>query len=239
MLRDGCTKSYLNAMKAINMKRKTLLLISVLLIIGVSLTIGVYLCLRFQELVAKPSWLRLGAFMTYEQFFVWTGRNETEYMKWNITSLRDDSADLHLISHGVDVTEGDVVITSGEDNWTMNAVTREIVDSSDSNYVGKKCPFWIETDVTIGSTVDTLYGTSVVSKSESIRVFGQQRHCWVVEYYWTTASMKRWYDKSCGILLKVHVVLHRQDITIEITETAVLTNIDLTLASRIFHQNPL
>ena len=208
------------------MNRKILLLIAVLLIISVSLTLGFYLYMRFQE-VARPSWLKLGTYMTYEQFFVWTGHNETEYMIWNITKLRDDFADLHLISHGVNVTEGDVVITLGEDNWTINVVTREIVNSSDPNYIGEKCPFWIETDVTIGSTVNILYGTSIISKSEPIDVLGQQRDCWVVEYNWATASMERWYDKSSGICLKIHVVLYRQDITIEITETAVLTNVDL------------
>jgi len=208
------------------MNRKILLLITVLLIIGVSLTIWVYFYMRFQE-VAKPSWLKSGTYMTYEQFFVWTGHNETEYMTWNVTKLRDDFADLHVISHGVNVTEGDVVITLGEANWMINLVTREIVNSSDPNYIGEKCPFWIGTDVTIGSTVDILYGISVISKSEQIYVLEQQRDCWVVEYDWTTASLERWYDMSSGICLKIHVVLHRQGISIEITETAVLTNVDL------------
>jgi len=209
------------------MKRKTLVLIVVLVIIGVSLPFAAYLYTRFQEVAKPPSWLRLGAYMTYEQFFVWAGHNETEYMTWNITTLRDDRADLHLTSHGVNVTDGHVEITLGEANWTLNEATREIVDSSDANYIGKKCPFWIETDVTMGSVVDILYGVNVISKSEQIYVLGQQRDCWVVEYDWPTASMKRWYDKSSGTLLKVLVVLDRQGIRIETTETAVLTNIDL------------
>ncbi len=208
------------------MNRRILLPAIVLLIIGVSLSLGVYLHMWFQE-VAKPSWLKFGSYMTYEQFFVWTGRNETEYMTWNITKLRDDFADLHLISHGVNETEGDVVITLGEADWTINLVTSEIVNSSDPNYIGEKCPFWIETDVTIGSTVDILYGTNIIGKNETVYVLGKQRDCWVVEYNWTTAGMKRWYDKHSGICLKIYVVLYRQDITIEITETAVLTNVDM------------
>lgn len=202
--------------------------IVIVVIIAASLALGIYLCTQFPKMT-KPSWLKLGTYMTYEQFFAWTGHNETEYMTWNITNLKDDSADLRLTSHGINVTDGDVVITSGEGNWAINTLTREIVESSDPNYIGKKNPFWIETNVIIGSTVDTLYGAIDISKSESINVLEQQRDCWVIEYGWQTATMKRWYDKASGIALKIQVVLHRQDITIEITETAVQTNADLEL----------
>ena len=208
------------------MNRKILLPVAVLLITCMSLTLGVYLYMGFQE-VAKPSWLKLGIYMTYEQFFVWNEHSKTDYMIWNITKLKDDFADLNLTSHGVNVTEGNVVLTLGEANFTINVATREIVNCSDTIYVGEKWPFWIETNLTLGSTIDILYGTNVISESEPIYVFGQQRDCWVVEYNWTTARMKRWYDKSSGILLKTHVVLYRQGITIVITETAVLTNVDL------------
>lgn len=210
------------------MNRKRLLLITVLFIIASSTL--VYLYTRFQE-AAKPSWLKFGTYMTYEQLFAWSGHNQTEYMTWSITKLTDNFADLHLTSHGVNVTEGDVVLTLGEANWMINVVTREIVNSSDPSYIGERCPFWIETDVTIGSTIDIFYGINIISKSEQINVLGQQRDCWVVEYNWTTANMKRWYDKSSGIVLKIHVTLHRQDITIEITETAVSTNVDLRVPS--------
>lgn len=206
------------------MNRKRLLLIAGVLIIA-SLTL-VYLYTSFQE-AAKPSWLKFGSYMTYEQLFAWNEHNQTEYMTWNMTKLAADFADLHLASHGVNVTEGDVVITLGEADWRINVVTREIVNSSDPNYIGERCPFWIKTDVTIGSTIDIFYGINSISKSELIYVLGQQRDCWVVEYNWPTASMKRWFDKSSGIVLKIYVVLHRQDIIIEITETAVSTNVDL------------
>ncbi len=97
--------------------------------------------------------------------------------------------------------------------------------------MGEKCPFWIEKDVTVGSTIDTFYGVNTISRSESIFVLGKQRDCWVVEYQWATSTMTRWYDKSSGIVLKIQVVLYRQDVTIQITETAVQCNIDLELSS--------
>jgi len=213
-------------MKARQMNRKTLLLIAALLIVGVSLAFVAYLFLQPAKLV-EPSWLKKGAFMTYEQFFVWSGQNETRYMIWNTTWLRDDLAGLGLISHGVNVTGGNVVITHDESNWTINAVTREIINSSYLDYIGKKWAFWIETNVAVGSPIDIFYGISTITESEFISVLGMQRDCWIVEYNWSTANMKRWYDKSSGILLKVNVVLYRENVTIEITETAVLTNVDL------------
>jgi hypothetical protein len=165
--------------------------------------------------------------MTYEQVFMWNDQNETEYMTWNVTELRDNMVDLYLVSHGVNVTDGKVAIIEGEANWTMDAVTREVSSSSDSSYVGQKCPFWIPTDLRIGSSVDILYGANTIRRSESINVLGQQRDCWILEYDWSTASMKRWYDKSSGICLRILVVLYRQDITVTTTETAVSTNIGL------------
>lgn len=211
------------------MNKKTVLLIAVSAIIILSSTVGVYLLTRKFE-ATKPSWLKAGAFVTYEQFFEWTGNNATEYMTWNITTLENDSANLHLISHGVDTSGASVTITTSEVNWTLNAATREILSASDSNYLGEKNPFWIEKDVTVGSTIDILYGPNIISKSESIFVLGKQRDCWVVEYQWVTSTMKRWYDKSSGIALKIQVVLYRKDVTIYITETAVQSNINLELS---------
>lgn len=212
------------------MNRKTVLLIAVFAIIIVSSAVGFYLLTRKLE-ATGPSWLKPGAFVTYEQFFEWTGNNATEYMTWNLTGLENGSANLYLISHGVDTSGGSVAITTGEVDWTLDAVTREISSASDSNYVGEKCPFWIEKDVTVGSTIDMVYGANTISGSEFIFVLGKQRDCWVVEYQWATSTMTRWYDKSSGIVLKIQVVLYRQDVTIQITETAVQSNIDLELSS--------
>jgi len=209
-----------------NMNRKILLLIATFLVIVVILVLTHYVYLRFQE-VANHSWLKPGSYMLYEQFFIWNEQSKTDYMKWNITKLEDNLAALDLTSHGVNVTTGSVELTIGEVNLTMDTITREVVNCSDPYYVGEKWPFWIETNVTIGATIDIWYGTNVISKNETICVLGKQRDCWVVEYNWRSGSMKRWFDKSSGILLKIYNVLYRQGITIVVTATAVLTNIDL------------
>jgi len=183
-------------------------------------------CGRIQE-TTKSSWLKAGAYMTYEQLFVWSMHNETDYMTWNITRLEDDIADLHLISHGINVTDGNVTLTTGEINLTINVSTREVIICSDPSYVGEKWPFWIKENVTCGSEIDIWYGTSIISKDEQIHVLGEERDCWVVEYNWTTACMKRWYDKTSGVVLKIHVILYPENITIATTETAILTSVDL------------
>ncbi len=202
-------------------------LAATLVLVAVSvLTVAIYWYSNLRSL-KKPAWLELDSFMVYEQAFAWADHQQAENMIWVIAKLEDDTANVHLISHGVDTSSGNVVITTGEANWTINAISREILNSSDHNYDGKKNPFWIEKDVGVGSSVDILYGINTISGNESISVLGMQRDCWVVEYNWSTSAMKRWYDKSSGIVLKIQVVLYRQDITVEITETAIQTNINL------------
>ena len=210
------------------MNKKKMLIITVFLVVVISLMLTVHWYVRFRE-VSEASWLKLGVYMTYEQFFVWDEHSDTEYMTWNITKLWNGVVDLSLTSHSVNVTNGNVELTVKEANLTIEVVTREVVSGSEIivYYLDEKWPFWIETNVTIGSTIDIWYGVNTITKNESIYVLGQQRNCWMVEYSWTTANMKRWYDKSSGICLKIHVILYRQDVIIQITETAVLTNIDL------------
>lgn len=207
------------------MFRWQVLAVTLMLIAVSALTVAIYWYSNLRSL-KKPEWLELDSFMVYEQAITWADHQQVENMTWRITKLEDDTANVNLISHGVNTSSGNVVITTGEANWTINAISREILNSSDHNYDGKKNPFWIEKNVGVGSSVDILYGTNTISSNESISVLGMQRDCWVVEYNWSTSAMKRWFDKSSGIVLKIQVVLYRQDITVEITETAIQTNID-------------
>lgn len=206
--------------------RRQVLAVALVLVAISVLTVALY---WYNSLLSprKPPWLELGSFMVYEQVLTWSDHHETRNMSWEIVRLEDDIVNVHLISHGVDTSSGNVAITKGEANWTTNAISREILNSSDHNYDGKKNPFWIEKDVGVGSSVDTLYGINTISATESISALGMQRDCWLIEYDWSTSTMKRWHDKPSGIVLKIHVVLYRQDITVEITETAIQTNINL------------
>ena len=208
------------------LRRQQVLVVALVLVAVSVLTVAIYWYGNLQS-PKKPTWLELNSFMVYEQVFAWTDQQQAENMTWVIAKLESDTANVHLISHGVDTSSGNVVIIKGETDWIINAISREILNSSDHSYEGEKIPFWIEKDVGVGSSVDILYGINTISAAESISVLGVQRDCWVIEYDWSTSTMKRWYDKSSGIVLKIHVVLYRQDIRVETTETAIQTNINL------------
>jgi hypothetical protein len=205
---------------------RRLLLICLLFLSVLFVTVAAYYFTQSPE-SSKPYWLMFGNYMTYEQAFTWNDSSRTEYMTWNVTGLTNDTTDIYLVSHGVNVNAGNVTIVMGEANWTINTMSREVLASSTPDYIGQKWAFWIPTDVKVGSTVDIWYGANTVSASESINVLGQQRDCWVLEYNWPTSSMKRWYDKSSGICLKILVVLNQQNVIITTTETAMSTNINL------------
>jgi len=110
---------------------------------------------------------------------------------------------------------------------TVNVETRNIVSSSEPNLIGLKWPFWVETNINLGSEVNTYFGVATVSRSEVISVLGQERDTWVTEYSWPTSSMIRWYDKASGIVLKIDVALQRAGVQVQITETAKSTNVNL------------
>jgi|GEM_PF-2165637 len=176
------------------------------------------------------SFPNIGQYMTYEQFFEWTGHNETTLMTWNITGLQNGLANLQLSSYNVDVNASDnsAIITVADDNWTVNLPNREIVNSTNNpQIIGNACPFWIEKNVTVGSLINTLYGQTTITGSQALNVLGQQRDCWIVQYEWPTSSMTRWYDKATGIVLLIQVVRQEQNTSILSNETATETNIIL------------
>ena len=124
------------------LKRQVLAVTLMLIAISV-LTIAIYWYSNSRSL-EKPAWLELGSFMVYEQVIAWADHQEVENMTWVITKLEGDTANVHLVSHGVNTSSGNVVITTGEADWTINAISREILNSSDHDYDGEKDPFWIE-----------------------------------------------------------------------------------------------
>jgi hypothetical protein len=209
------------------MNRRTLLTAAVSLVVLISLIIGAYLLTEPRE-VAKPYWLKPGDYITYEQDFTLANHiTETKFMTWNITKLHANFADLHLVYYNgtINPSNNSITINANKANWTLNLLNRVITNSSDPSYIGYKCPFWIELNVGIGSTEDSLYGHTTIIRNETINVLGLRRDCWVTEQNSSTFNMTRWYEKSTGIVLRDHVVLHQSGVTIEITETATQTNV--------------
>lgn len=193
----------------------------------ISLILACLLFLSFPVSVAKPPWINVGSYVMFEQFFSWSGHNETRYMIWMITNLSNDLADLYVISHSFNVTNGEVDIFLTESKWRVNTETREITEIFlGLDVIGYKNPFWIDANVGIGSQIDAYFGSyATIQQSETIEILGQRKNSWTVNLNWPTATMKRWYDQATGIVLKIDVTLVRDGITMNVTETVVLSNI--------------
>ena len=123
--------------------RWQVLAVTFMLIAGSGLTVAIYWYSNLRSL-EKPGWLELDAFMVYEQVITWADHQQVKNMTWRITQLEDDTAKVNVVSHGVNTSGGNVVITTGEANWTIHAISREILNPSDHNYDVQKIPFWLK-----------------------------------------------------------------------------------------------
>jgi hypothetical protein len=146
-------------------------------------------------------------------------------MTWVVTGLEAEDVHLNVTSYTVDDA---LNIIPASSVFTINSNTREVVSSSETALIGQKWPFWVETDVGIGSQADTWFGEATISGSEKVSILEQERSAWVVEYNWAyNTYMKRWYDKATSIALKMRVGLLRANTPVEVTETTIVTNINL------------
>jgi len=178
------------------------------------------------------SWLKVGAYVRYDQVFQWNGGNATKTMSWNITAVSEDLARLAITSYTFNVTNGGVVIYQVEELWTVNSMTGQIVSvsaaSSGPNYTGFTNPFWTDTDVKAGSLIDAYFGTyGILQQGGTIDVAGRSLSCWEVSLQWEVGTMQRWYDTSTGIVVKIVTTMARGGIHMNVTETATASNIQL------------
>ena len=88
-------------------RKKIYAVIGIVCIVVLASSLGVY----FAGQRTKNSWLSTNDYMVYKQDFSWAGGNATEYMFWNVTSLNGALANIHLVSHGVDVSNGSVIFS--------------------------------------------------------------------------------------------------------------------------------
>ena len=191
------------------------------------LLVSAFAASSFPSAISKPNWLVEGLYMTYEQVFVWSSHSETANMTWQITGIEGANVEARVASYTVNATDDTLNIIPVSSNFAVNSYTREIVSSSEPAMVGQRWTFWIEKNVTLGSSVDTGFGVASVRGSETMFAFGEQRGTWVVKYEWSTSSMKRWYDIASGIVLKIYVAMVKGSTQVQVTETARWTNISL------------
>lgn len=211
------------------MSRKKLFEVVAVVGIGILAASLAFHFIRFRE--TQSSWLARNDFIVYKQDFAWAGGNATEYMFWNVTALNGDLADLNLVSHGVNISNGTVSFPETDINVTVTITSREVVGLSNLTSempVGSKWPFWIPASVKVGDPVQTAYGDSFISPSQPVDIMGRNRDCWVVSYnYAHGSSMNRFYDTASGICLKIQSYVVSDGISVAVNETAVQTNINL------------
>jgi hypothetical protein len=147
-------------------------------------------------------------------------------MTWNITSLSGSIADLQITSYTYNVTNGQVNFFPGGDAWKVNTENRNITESS-TGVTGLKNPFWIESNVGMGSTVDAYFGTTAtIQKAETIAVLGRNISCWKVDVdVGPSSTMQRWYDPATGIVLQIDSSIDRYGIVMNVKESAAASNI--------------
>jgi hypothetical protein len=138
--------------------------------------------------------------------YLGTAYNNTDQlpgvMGWNFTYLQ------YVTPYMMNVTiwqrSGDYSYTS----WaSVNVLTREMsggyYPSTEYYYFG-----WIETNITIGSTVRLLDTYGIVKGSQLVEAAGTYVDCWIVEmlisqYYNINYTM--WYDKATGLWIGMQV----------------------------------
>jgi hypothetical protein len=208
------------------MSKNKLIAVAIVCIAILVASIAIYFQLSQQS---KNSWLALGDFVVYQQNFVWTGGYVTTYMFWNVTGLNGNTADIQLVSHGVNTSNGTVSIPSTEIELEVDTKTRQILGSSiiqSEMSVGSKFPFWIPQSVKVGDPIQTSYGDSTISPSQTLQIMGQGRDCWVVAYAYSPGNnMNRYYDTATGICLLIQSHILSNGVSVAINETAVQTDI--------------
>jgi len=86
---------------------------------------------------------------------------------------------------------------------------------------------WIETNITIGSTIKLLDGNATVTGSRIINVGEYFVDCWELslEYYWYNYTF--WYDKVSGLLVGMEFVYEYEEYSYRWNCTLVATNIPI------------
>jgi len=184
------------------------------------------------SLQAHPHWLVAGAYVRYNQVFRWDDRNVTRQMLWNVTGVLDNLASVKTTSYSFNVTKGQVVFFPVAAWWKVDAASREIIEvESGDNVTGHLMPFWMDPNASVGSKVDAYFGTyASVNGAQTIEALGSSRDCPNVILQWPSATMQRWYDKSTGIVLRIQTSMVMDGVPVNVTETAVQSNIQALAA---------
>jgi PKD repeat protein len=111
-------------------------------------------------------------------------------------------------------------ITTG---WMIvNAMNRVVESDSGIYWTGMWYPGWIETNVTIGSTVDLLSGTATVVGSQIILALEHGIYpidCWELSMEYSGYEYTYWYDKTSGLWIGMEYIAYPYRAELALTAT--------------------
>ncbi len=91
-------------------------------------------------------------------------------------------------------------------SWlVVDVYTRLVVDSSVPWYIDRAWDYWIERDISLGSTVDMLgpWGVEAVfvGGERELIVLGRSRDCWELVQDLDGATYRYYFDKATGLMV--------------------------------------
>jgi len=137
-----------------------------------------------------------GQYANYTMYYIDTSTGEeTLAGLWNFTYLS------YISPYQINITtwmEDQNSYT--QTGWMIvNTFTRMVESDSGIYWTGMWYPGWIETGVTIGSTIDLLWGNATISDSRVVLVGGFPIDCWEMQLEQYGLMYTFWYDKASGL----------------------------------------
>jgi hypothetical protein len=176
------------------------------------------------QVAAELPWgLQVGDYAQYRQEF---STGETHQLRWRITNIDNEWAEIDVISHGLffNDTLMEFIIEPGGGTMRINLSSWEMQE-----YPGYKIPFWIPIPITTTTRINTLYDLNVTPTLVSPLEFDclpTPRICWMTDNHYTpNHQMQRYYDATTGFVLKIFTFIQYNSQQISVEETLNDTNI--------------
>lgn len=105
----------------------------------------------------------------------------------------------------VTLTAQDPVTGQKSQGWMiLNVITRRVEMDSGIYWTNYAYPGWIQTNITLGSTIDLLMDNATVTGSQVVKAAGHTIECWKLTLstpftYNSTLDYTFWYDKTTGL----------------------------------------
>jgi len=159
-----------------------------------------------------------GQYANYTIYYVDPGTGEEIFGGlWNFTYLR------YISPYQINIT----MCMKDPYNYTqsgwmiVNIFTRMVERDSGIYWAGMWYPGWIETNVTIGSTINLLGDSVTITDSAVILVNGVPIDCWEIRIEEYGYAYSFWYDKASGLWIGMEVTIPYYTVYLILTATNV------------------